>query len=216
MSQSRLQVITPATDVALLTATELRVAAGLAEADATHDTALASLGLEAAEWIADILGIRSAGGRVPTVIAEVVRETFAPAWRGYELVLARRFVSDVTVTESGGVLVEDTDFVVYDDRGMLERVSSGYQTGWAVGPIVVDYTTGFANGSPSLVPPTIKAVAADYVALRYSAAGRDPMVRSETTNDLDSVTYRDGSDSQGSFEEAARERLSRYIAGTAG
>lgn len=216
MSQSRLQVITPATDAELLTAMELRVAAGLAESDETHDTALASLGLEAAEWIADLLGIRAASGRVPTVIAEVIRETFAPAWRGSELVLARRFVSDVAVMENGGVLVEDTDFTVHDDRGMLERVSNGFQTAWAVAPIVVDYTTGFVNGSPSSVPPTIKAVAADYVALRYSAAGRDPMIRSETTNDIDSFTYRDAADSHGSFEETARERLSRYIAGTAG
>lgn len=216
MSLSRLQVITPASDVALLTATELRVAAGLAEDDATHDTALASLGLEAAEWIADILDIRAAGGRVPTVIAEGVRETFSPAWRGYELMLARRFVSDVTVTESGSVLVEDTDFVVNDDRGVLDRLSSGYRIAWAAAPIVVDYTAGFANGSPSSVPPAIKAVARDFVALRYSAAGVDPMIKSETTNDIDSFTYRDAADSQGSFAEAARERLSRYIAGTAG
>lgn len=217
MSLSRLQVITPATDLALLTAAELRAAAGLADDDATHDTQLTSLGLEAAEWVAaDILDIRGAGGRAPTVVAEAVRETFAPAWRGPELVLARRFISDVSVTENGIALVEDTDFAVSDDRGTLERLSNGYRIAWAVAPIVVDYTAGFANGSPSAVPAAIKAVASDYVALRYSTAGRDPMVRSETTEGLDSFTYRDAADSQGSFAEAARQRLSRYIAGTAG
>lgn len=217
MSLSRLQVITPATDVALLTAAELRAAVGLADDDATHDSQLTPLGIEAAEWIAgDILDIRSAGGRAPTVVAEVLRETFAPAWRGADLVLARRFIVDVGVTENGIALVEDTDFAVHDDRGALERLSAGYRTAWAVAPIVVDYTAGFANASPSAVPAAIKAVAADYVALRYSSVGRDPMVRSETTVDLDSVTYRDAADSQGSFTEAARQRLSRYIAGTVG
>lgn len=217
MSLSRLQVITPATDVSLLTAAELRAAAGLAADNTTKDTQLAALGLEAAEWVAaDILDIRSAAGRAPTVVAEAVRETFAPAWRGYELILARRFISEVTVTENGIALVEDTDFTVHDDRGVLERVSSGYLISWYVGRVVVDYTAGFANGSPSLVPAAIKAVASDYVALRYSTVGRDPMVRSETTEGLDSFTYRDAADSQGSFVEAARQRLSRYIAGTAG
>lgn len=217
MSLSRLQVLTPATDLALLTAAELRAAAGLAAGNTTHDTQLAALGLEAAEWIAaDILDIRSAGGRVPTVLAEELRETFAPAYRGCELVLARRFLSDVTVSENGVALVEDTDFVVHDDRGVLERVSSGYRAAWAVAPIVVEYTAGFENGSPSSVPPAIRAVASDYVGLRYSIAGRDPMVRSETVDDIDSVTYRDSSDSHGTFAEAARQRLSRYIAGTAG
>lgn len=217
MSLSRLQVITPATDLALLTTAELRAAAGLAADDATHDTQLTSLGLEAAEWVAaDILDIRSAAGRTPTVVAEAVRETFVPASRSPELVLARRFISDVSVTENGVALVEDTDFTVNDDRGMLERLSNGYRIAWAVAPIVVDYTAGFANASPSTVPAAIKAVASDYVALRYSAVGRDPTVRSETTEGLDSFTYRDAADSQGSFAEAARQRLSRYLAGLAG
>lgn len=214
---SLLAILTPASDLALLSPEELRIAAGLADDDTSQDTKLSALGLEAAEWVAgDICGIRPAGVNPPTVLAEELHETFSPAWHGCELILARRFVSDVTVTENGIALTEGTDFLVLDDRGVLQRISGGYLTPWLIGPIVVDYTAGFSNGSPSTLPPAIKAVATDYVRLRLSGSDRDPMVRSETTNDIDSVTYRDAADSQGVFEEAARNRLSRFIADTFG
>lgn len=212
VSASRLEILTPAADLALLSDEELRLAAGLAADDASQDASLADLGLEAAEWIADICGIRTAGGFPPTVLAEGLRETFPAVWSGVELVLARRFVSDVVVTENGSALTNGTDFVVLDDRGVLQRMSSGYGLQWQAAPIVVEYTAGFGAGSPaSAVPATIKAVAKDYVRLRYGIGSLDPLVRSETVNDVDSVTYRDTSDSQGGFEEAARERLARFL-----
>lgn len=214
MSSSRIEILTPATDLALLSATELRAAAGLAEDDASQDTSLSLLGLEAAEWIAEICGIRTAGAHSPTVLAEGLRETFAPAWRGAELVLARRFVSDVTVMENSIALVDGSDFVVLDDRGVIQRMASGYGLPWQVAPIVVEYTAGFANGSPSQVPAAIKAVARDYVRMRYgvnSLAPDELRVRSETTVDLDSVSYFDSASSQATFEEQARERLSRFL-----
>lgn len=214
MTTSRIEVLTPATDLALLSAVELRVAAGLAEDDASQDTNLSMLGLEAAEWIAEICGIRTAGARPPTVLAEGLRETFPAGWRGSELVLARRFVDDVTVTENSMALADGTDFVVLDDRGVIQRLSSGYGLPWQVAPIIVEYTAGFSNGSPSNVPAAIKAVARDYVQRRYGATALAPdelRVRSETTVDLDSVSYFDAANVQATFEEQARERLARFL-----
>lgn len=214
MSSSRIEVLTPATDLALLSAAELRGAAGLAEDDTTQDASLALLGLEAAEWIAEICGIRTAGANPPTVLAEGLRETFPALWMGPELVLARRFVSDVSVTENGSALTDGTDFVVLDDRGVLQRMTTGYGLQWQAAPIVVEYTAGFSNGSPANVPAAIKAVARDYVQRRYGVNALAPdelRVRSETTVDLDSVSYFDGASSQGTFEEQARERLSRFM-----
>ena len=214
MSSSRIEILTPATDLALLSPAELRVAAGLAEDDASQDTSLAMLGLEAAEWIAEICGIRTAGARSPTVIAEELRETFPALWLGPELVLARRFVADVTVTENGAALAEGTDFVVLDDRGVIQRMASGYGLAWQAAPIVVEYTAGFSNGSPSNVPAAIKGVARDYVQRRSGVTALAPdelRVRSETTVDLDSVSYFDAASSSGTFEEQARERLSRFL-----
>lgn len=212
---SRLEVLTPATDLQLLTAAELRVAAGLADDDTSQDASLALLGLEAAEWIADIVGIRTAGARSPTVLAEGLRETFPALWLGPELVLARRFVSDVAVMENGAALVDGADFVVLDDRGVIQRMSSGYGLRWQTAPVVVEYTAGFSSGSPSNVPAAIKAVARDYVQRRYGMNALAPdelRVRSETTNDLDSVSYFDAASSGATFEEQARSRLSRFLA----
>lgn len=215
MVTSRIEILTPATDPALLSAAELRVAAGLAEDDASQDTNLSMLGLEAAEWIAEVCGIRTAGANPPTVLAEGLRETFPPGWRGSELVLARRFVSDVVVTENSMALADGTDYVVIDDRGVIQRLSSGYGLAWQVAPIVVEYTAGFSNGSPANVPAAIKAVARDYVRMRYGINALAPdelRVRSETTNDIDSVSYFEAANSQSTFEQQARERLSRFIA----
>lgn len=214
MSSSRIEILTPATSLALLSAAELRVAAGLADSDTSQDTSLALLGLEAAEWIAEVCGIRTAGANPPTVLAEELRETFPSLWNGVELVLARRFVSDVTVTENGSALVDGTDYVVLDDRGVIQRLASGYGLPWQVAPIVVEYTAGFSNGSPSNLPAAIKAVARDYVRMRYgvNALAPDEMrIRSETTVDLDSVSYFDGANVRATFEEQARDRLSRFL-----
>lgn len=214
MSGSRIEILTPATSLGLLSAAELRVAAGLADDDASQDTNLSMLGLEAAEWIAELCGIRTAGNNPPTVLTEILRETFPAMWSGPELVLARRFVSDVTVTENGSAITEGTDFVVLDDRGTLQRLVNGYGLPWQVAPIVVEYTAGFSNGSPSNIPAAIKAVARDYVQRRYGVSALAPdelRVRSETTNDLDSVSYFDSANSQSAFEEQARDRLSRFL-----
>lgn len=214
MSSSRLEVLVPAGSLGLLSAAELRAGAGLAAGDSSQDADLALLNLEAAEWIAEICGIRTAGARPPTVLAEGLRETFPALWLGPELVLARRFVSAVTVIENGAALADDTDFVVLDDRGVIQRMTTGYGFPWRAAPIVVEYTAGFSNGSPSNLPAAIKGVARDYVRMRYGVGILAPdelRIRSETTVDLDSVSYFDAASTQGTFEDQARERLSRFL-----
>jgi hypothetical protein len=73
--------------------------------------------------------------------------------------------------------------------------------------ITITYTAGLAS-----IPATIKSVAMDFVRLRLSQRdrGRDLLVRSETTQDLDSVSYFDGSQGEDVFEEAAVKRLGRF------
>lgn len=210
---SLLAVLTPAADPALLSIEELRAAAGLAAGDDSQDTTLTSLGEEAAEWIASLCGVRTAGRNAPTMLRESLRETFPPGPRRSELILARRFIATVTsVTENNVTLTEDVDFVLLDDRGVLERQIGGYPVPWRWATIVVEYDAGFDNGSPANLPPVIKGVAADYVTQRYTSAGRDPSIRSETTVDLDTVAYRDAADARSAFEDNARERLWRFLA----
>lgn len=213
--KSKFEIVTPASDLAVLTAEELRAAAGLAADDTSRDVALAAMGLEAAEWVAELCGVRTAGSNPPTFLAEDVRETFANSFyraRKSDLILSRRFVTITSLTENGIVLVENVDFVVDDDAGIIERQMSGFPTCWLYGAIVVEYTTGFAGGSPNSVPAILKSVMMDYVQLQNSSLSLDPSVRSETTVDLDSVTYFDRN-SKTSFEDAARSKLARFITG---
>lgn len=216
--KSKFEIITPASDLAVLSVEELRTAAGLAANDTSQDVALASLGLEAAEWVAELCGVRAAGSNPPTFLAEDVRETFANSLyraRRSDLILSRRFVTITSLTENGIALTEGTDFVVDDDGGIVERQMSGFPTCWLYGAIVIEYTAGFAGGSPNSVPAVLKSVMMDYVQLQNSNLSRDPAVRSETTVDLDSVTYfqNPAVNSGSSFEETARSKLSRFITG---
>jgi hypothetical protein len=210
---SILSVVTPAASLGLLSAAELRAAAGLGAEDKSQDEALEALGLEAAEWIAGtICGMATAGGNSPTLLQESLSEAFRLRSYGHrlprQLILSRRVVSDVDVTENDTALVADTDFLVHDEAGLLDRLSSDVVTCWPSGTIVVTYTAGFAADA---VPAVVKAVATDFIRMRLSQRGRDPLVRSETTEGVDSVTYRDGAGGETDFEEAARSRLARYM-----
>jgi hypothetical protein len=63
-------IVTPASDLAILSQAELRAAAGLAAGDTSQDTDLSILGLEAAEWIAGLCGVAAADGKSPTLKRE--------------------------------------------------------------------------------------------------------------------------------------------------
>lgn len=213
-----LSVITPAADLQLLTTAELRTAAGLAADDTSQDASLAALGLEAAEWIATICGVAAAdvdlgspplGPLPPTFKQEVLLETLVTAGHARSLTLSRRFVSDVSAT-LGGITVDAATYLVRADAGRLEHLSGGIPSGyWPIGTMEITYTAGF-----STVPPVMKAVATDYIGQRYGFVSLDPddrRVRSETTNDLDSVSYFDPGSSRETLEASARRRLSRFV-----
>lgn len=198
----------PAADLALLSADELDAAAtGMPGAEDNPAGTLAALGLEAAEWVASLCGVSGIEGSTPTLKAEDLVETFRVIGTGPKaLILARGFVSAVAVTEDGTALVEHTDFVVSHDAGIVRRLSSDDIVRWPVGKIVVSYTAGFAT-----VPPALKAAAQDYVRMRLSERDRDPLLRSEAVEGLDSVSWRVAGAGEQTFAASARQRLARFI-----
>lgn len=201
---SILSVTTPADDYALLTVAELRAAAGVS--DKKSDPALKAIGLEAAERIAEWCRIATANGSTPTVKAETLTETYR-LHRGAEtLILSRRFAAVTSITENGATLTAGTDFEANGDAGLIKRLRGERECWWPCATVVVVYRAGFAE-----IPATIKGVVMDFVRMRLSQRGRDPLVRSETTDGVDSVTYRDGSNGDSDFEEIARVRLSRFM-----
>lgn len=203
-----LEIITPAESLALLSAEELRIAAGLAVDDSSQDEALEKLGLQAAEQIATRCGVGTAGSYPPTLLLESLEETF---WLGRDergLQLSRRFVQAVTVTLNDAELSEGTDFIVDGDRGRITRLSNGWPICWTChSKIVVDYDAGFASDN---VPEALKAIAADYVRLLNLRTDLNPLERSISVEGLDSVTYKDGGGADADFWSSADATLERY------
>lgn len=242
---SKFEVIAPTDDPGLLTLEELRslIGAGPSNED------LIALGDEAAEWVASICGVRTGNGHPPTFRLEWLRETFQPpASYDSALVLGRRFIVAVRVIENDMELALGTDYILQDVQGIVDRRAGGFPVAWWGAPVVVDYLAGFGpappypqtqidppewaggppggspEGSPPLftaapIPALLKASARDYCRLRHSASQADPLVRSETVEDIDSITYADAASTAEAFsalETMVASRLSRFITGTPG
>lgn len=206
-------VTSPATDLALLSDQELRLAAGLAASDTSQDTALAVLGLSVAADIATACNVPSGGVTQPTLRSEAVSDTYWPISQGRRtdaLVLSRRFVTAVSVVEDGTTLTEGTDYWLDSAPGLLRRICSDYPRAWCSAKIVVSYTAGFA-----IVPDDLKGAANDLIQTRLSEASRDPLLKSLQVNIPDVEERRmdywvDTSKSGGVVPDDVLARLSRF------
>lgn len=163
-----------AADRGLLTAAQLRAAAGLTATDTSRDTELAAIGLTVADIICETgCGVAGDGITPVTLRQETLVETFYPEARGSSLKLSRRFLGTVTVVEDGATLIDGTDYVAEKGIGNLIRLSSSERRSWSTSTIVVTYQAGFAT-----VPTPLADVAAEMVG-RRAGAERDPLMRSE-------------------------------------
>jgi hypothetical protein len=165
-------VITDAADsLALLTEAELREAAGVS--DDSQDTALAAMGLRVAAVITSECNVAVGRGSEPTLLQETLTETFRLVSTD-ALRLSRRFEVDVdTLTEDDVVLVEDTDFLVDQETGLITRLCSDWPVRWCAEKIVVVYDAGFSE-----VPDDLANAAMDLVKIRYLEQTRNPLVKS--------------------------------------
>lgn len=210
MINSTLAITTPATDLSLLNAAELRVAAGLGAGDSSKDDALAAIELEAREWIADLCGVTAAddGSYPPTILRETLTETFISGgcdYRALPLILSRVPAIVSTITVDDVALVAGDDYRT--EGGLLYRRSGSSDIVWSGTEIAVEYQGGLAS-----VPATVKGLVGEFVRIKLSqqTPGRDPLVRSETNDGVSSFTYFDRAGSGTTFDDYARDRLSRY------
>lgn len=202
-----LTVITPASDYNLLTAAELRMAAGLAADDASMDATLTPLGLRVSAAIAAECGVVVSGAAVPTLRQEVLQETFRRTCSRYGLTLSRRPVVSVqSVVEAGATLVSG-DYENIDGR--LVRVAGEAEIAWQAGKIVVSYTAGWTT-----VPDDLKMAAASLTKAWFYQEGRDPLLRSRDVPDVYRETYAtpDQSNLIGAVPRDIAAMLSRFRA----
>lgn len=174
MSRAFFEVVTPATFRVLAPIETLRVAAGLAEGDASRDAVLSELGERVSDEVATACRIAAGSGFVPTLAQETVRDTFEAS--GDEvLILSRRHdVELVSVTIADNAITLDGRSL-QSEAGLLYRWQDGRRLRWTGNEIVVTYKAGFAEDK---VPSDLVGVVTDGFAIRRSQASVDPLVKS--------------------------------------
>jgi hypothetical protein len=176
-----LTVTQAATDLQLLSPSELRAAAGLPAGDASQDARLATLGLQASAAIAGACGIAKAGydaslmplrGEAPlTFKAETLSQSFR-IWPGnqvYKLMLARwplLAINSVT-TDMTALTVDQWDIDI--PQAALLHISNNSPIQWPCSRVIVQYDAGY-----DVIPEDLKGYASRLVGLYYTSEGDDP------------------------------------------
>jgi hypothetical protein len=198
-----LTVTTAAADRSLLSIEELRALAGVT--NSSMDTELAEVGLRASDIIAEHCRVGGDGLTPVTLLRETVVETIrlTRAWTP-ALILARRFLGDVSVVEDGTTL-DDTDFAVDAPAGMLTRLYADEPCAWAGRKIAVTYEAGFVTP-----PSALKEAASKLVRLNLSTASRDPLLKDDTVDGVGRQTFWVGPVEGGSIPRDVADLLTPY------
>lgn len=171
-----LEILSPA---AISDLTTLAIAKReLGVADATQDARIADLIREASDLVAQWCN-RSGFGR------EMLRQTARLVSPVDVIVLHRDLgVTITTVAEDGVALSADE----YERGGvLLYRLREGTRVPWTGRLVVVEYQAGFLL--PDEAPPALERACLDLLAGLWHGQGRDPAVRSETTEGVGAVGY---------------------------
>lgn len=84
-----------------------------------------------------------------------------------------------------GAVIDTSEWEVNRNTGSLYRLnSSGTYATWSGSLVSVDYDAGF-----DLIPDVVQAAALRWLSMRYSARGRDPLLRSEDVPGVQRFDY---------------------------
>jgi hypothetical protein len=208
-----LTVTVPAPDPDLIDIASLRVIAGYAADDTSHDDDLEALSSRLTADICVACRIAIVAGAAPTLRRETLVQTFRrPA--SMRLVLSRRHDVSVSSVIIDGVALASDEYEVAPESGLLSRVDSGCLQRWRGIDVAVTFQAGFAD-----VPADLAGAVADLARYRLSEASRDPLVKSESVEVKDvevrAVSYWVGSlpgaAPSSSLPSDIASRLSRYM-----
>lgn len=192
-----LETVTPASssdaERNLTTATAVKTALRIATTD--YDSLIGDLIPRVSQNIVNYCRLaKDAAGAEPTFARETLRATWHADCdrRGAELYLPWRlplYTVD-SVVEDGTALVAGTDFVVVGARpARLRRMSGDSPVDWKSGKIVVTFKAGFAATMSGTIDNVLEAAAIEQMSGAVFAAGRDPSIKSESTDDVGTVSY---------------------------
>lgn len=180
-----LTVSSAASDFTLLTASELRAAVGLADANTSMDTLLATIGNRAANIIARECRVAQGGVARLTLKSETLAETVRLELNVKPLILSRRFVTAITSVVEDGVTLASTRYEVEGPAGLLWKLDADdKRISWSPCKLVVTYVAGFAT-----VPDEIKAAAVKLVADLYSTNGANGNLKRERIEGISEREY---------------------------
>lgn len=123
---------------------------------------------------------------------ETVSEQFRLDQMNGELVLARYPVGGITsIIENSNTLTTD-DYEVNKDAGIITRLHGDRPCYWSTWKITVVYSAGY--DLPAGAPPALQQAAVQLVKAYYIGADRDPMVSSETADNISTASYISGAE----------------------
>lgn len=183
------RVMVPATNLALVTLDQAKVALGIDPADTSKDALVQQYIDQISAAIDNYCGrtfVRQTYRDQNRYVCNWLNPGDALLTRQWPIPLDDGGVPVLTVTEEGTV-VDPAQWEVDTETGSLYRLdASAAMYPWTSNLIVIDYDAGY-----DVIPPDVEGAALEYLMVRWSSAGRDPALRSETIPDVISQTYTD-------------------------
>ncbi len=175
-----LEIITPATETRLISIEAARVAVGLANDDTSQDAALEPLIDQASAAIVAFIG--------QPLARATYRETVYSRLASDSMMLARFPVVSIASVGIDGADIDADGYRVDQATGILHRrTPTRCGPFWPAGETVITYTAGYEL--PDDLPADIQRAAILMLRQSHTAAGRDPLLRSEETDGVASFSY---------------------------
>jgi hypothetical protein len=198
-----IEITLPTDDRSLVSLEDAKAALGIT--GTSSDDAVLSAILRASDLISRQCGLDAVGNTPPSLKSEDITETFRGTW-GCSLMLSRGFVSTIYMVTEGTAELGETDYFL--QGRMLTRLRSDDNAAWTAGKIVVEYAAGFSE-----VPEDLQQICLDVIREQWSAASRDPLLRSETVDGVGRMDFQVGGlarDTRGALPPALAAALHPY------
>lgn len=198
-----IEITLPTEDRSLVSLEDAKSALGIT--GTASDDAVRSAILRASDLICRQCGLDAIGNVPPSLKSEDITETFRGSW-GHPLMLSRGFVSAIYMVTEGTTELGETDYFL--QGRMLTRLRSDTEAAWTCGKVVVEYAAGFDD-----VPEDLQQICLNVIREQWSAASRDPLLRSETVDGVGRMDFQVGGlarDTRGALPPALAAALHPY------
>jgi hypothetical protein len=106
---------------------------------------------------------------------------------------SRSPVASISSVVEDGITLAASDYEADLQAGLIWRLADDYRVKWSGRKITISYSAGYILPSDAgrNLPQDIQRACVLMVTAQYNARGRDPMIRSESAQDVGQATYLD-------------------------